>query len=109
MATYPAYGQLRGTQITRLSGIVTDEGGNGSLWVRNTYSTDKYAFTLVHYLTASQLSTLMTFYTTNKLVTWDLVYQDDSATYTGLVFLDAPQREVVKKDYFKVTVRARQQ
>ena len=58
MATYPALKQTIESTRTRLSGLVADEGGNLTLWMRNMAPTEKFKFSLFHVLVQSQLDTL---------------------------------------------------
>lgn len=93
MATYPALKQTIASTRTRLSGLVADEGGNLTLWMRNMAPTEKFKFSLFHVLVQSQLDTLMAFYAANKTTPFDLVFRDNlSVTHTNCLFLDAPQK-----------------
>ena len=65
MATYPSLSDLPKATGSAWDGIATDEGGDGSLWVRQMYPTDKYASTVAHVVNASGKSTLEAFYSAN--------------------------------------------
>ncbi len=112
MPAYPnTLKQTYDSTRVRISGLVSDEGGNATLWVRNTAPTEKYSFSIVHKLTPSQLATLENFYTTNKTVLFDFVMNDNKAvTYLNCLFTDAPQfvrREARGLDVYVVKFRQR--
>lgn len=109
MATYPTLSQSYESDRQRLDGILTDEGGDGSLWVRQSYPTDKYAFTVIHIVDATQKATLEAFYSTNKALQFDLVFRDDMTAYTGCVFVKSPQYKLISRRQWRATVQIRQQ
>ena len=110
MATYPSLKQTYESDRQRLDGIVADEGGDGSLWVRQMYPTDKYAFTVTHVVTASEKSTLEAFYSANKALQFDFVFRDElTTTYTGCVFIKSPQYKLMSRGTWRATVQIRQQ
>ncbi|MGL5003043.1 MAG: hypothetical protein ACRDAM_08890 [Casimicrobium sp.] len=93
MPTYPALRQIkRESRRERISGLVSDEGGDKSLWVRNMAPVEKFSFTIVHVLTSFELAALDLFYMNHKTALFDFVMNDNKAfTYTNCLFLDAPQ------------------
>ena len=110
MATYPTLSQTYESERTRLDGIATDEGGDGSLWVRQMYPADKHSFSVVHVVNASQKSTLEAFYSANKALAFDLVFRDDlTTTYAGCVFVKSPQYKLISRGSWRATVQIRQQ
>jgi hypothetical protein len=85
MATYPTF--VCGTNVdsmeTTLDDVQIDRASNGVPRLRAYYTAPKKAFTLVHaYASAAEKSNLLTFYNTNRLITFSLVWAGDGATYT---------------------------
>ena len=110
MATYPSLKQTYESDRQRLDGIATDEGGDGSLWVRQMYPADKYVFTVAHVVNASEKSTLEAFYVANKALQFDFVFRDElTTTYTGCVFIKSPQYKLISRGVWRATVQIRQQ
>lgn len=112
MATYPTtLKQSYDSQIIRASGIKTERGGNGSLWIRRMYTATKYDFKVVHAsLTKSEHDTLQAFYVTNLGIAFDFVWNGDGATYTNCYFIDVPQVVVqTSLRQYKVSVAIAQQ
>jgi len=110
MATYPSLKQTYESDRQRLDGIATDEGGDGSLWVRQMYPADKYVFTVAHVVNASEKSTLESFYSANKALPFDFVFRDElTTTYTGCVFVKSPQYKLISRGSWRATVQIRQQ
>jgi hypothetical protein len=110
MATYPTLSQTYESERTRLDGIATDEGGDGSLWVRQMYPADKHSFSVVHVVNASEKSTLEAFYSANKALPFDFVFRDElTTTYTGCVFVKSPQYKLISRGSWRATVQIRQQ
>ena len=54
MATYPSLKQTYESDRQRLTESSRDEGGDGSLWVRQMYPADKYVSTVAHVVNASE-------------------------------------------------------
>mgnify|MGYP006911039222 FL=1 len=110
MATYPSLKQTYESDRQRLDGIVADEGGDGSLWVRQMYPADKHSFSVVHVVNASEKSTLEAFYSANKALQFDFVFRDElTTTYTGCVFIKSPQYKLMSRGTWRATVQIRQQ
>ena len=93
MATYPTtLKQSYASQINRVSGLKTERGGNGTLWIRKMYTATKFDFKVVHAsLTKAEHDALQAFYVTNVGIAFDFVWNGDGATYTNCFFTDVPQ------------------
>jgi hypothetical protein len=90
VATYPSFGQMVGSTSQIIDDIIVDRARGGGAKVRSLYSARKTQFRLLHRLDASEITTLMTFYDTNRLLAVDLVWSGDGLTYS-CVFSGAPQ------------------
>jgi hypothetical protein len=104
---YPTYKQSYESSRTPRIGLITDEGGNNTTWVRST-GPKKWDFTLVHFLTASELASLTSFCDTNKTTPFDLVYRDDMTTYTNCIVVDGPKPQLISRGSYRVTVSIKQ-
>jgi hypothetical protein len=92
MATYPAYKQAYDSRPPLASGLKTERAGNGSLWIRKTYTSFKRDFEVVHpSLTKAEYDALITFYNANVGIAFDFTWNGDGVTYTGCYFTDVPQ------------------
>ena len=111
MATYPTLKQTIESKQVALSGIVTDEGGNLTLWVRDMAPVEKFKFSVVHVVTKAEYDTLMTFYSANKIIPFAFVYRDNLAvTYPTCLFTDRPQKVAHHaRNLFTVRVEIRTQ
>lgn len=91
--SYPNLPIMRdGTSAERQGGIDPVRATNGTLKVRRLYSADKIHFTIVHWLSDEQLSTLQAAYTAFKNSTVTLTWPEDGQNYV-CVFAAAPQYE----------------
>lgn len=106
---YPTFKQRQDSRCVRLDGLILDEGGDLTAWVRNMAPTDKFTFRVVHVLIQSQLDTLTTFYLANKTTPFDFVFRDNTAvTYTNCIFIKSPQKvENHARGLFTVVVELR--
>jgi len=104
MAAYPSIPIDNSTQISADGGISVDRAEDGTIRGRVSYAETVYTMKLVHtLLTSTQRDTLMTFYDTNKALSWTFTY--DSDTYT-LRFMGAPQHQHLSGGWWNVTVSA---
>jgi hypothetical protein len=103
MAAYPfttfskdSVGELNdGREIVRAT--------NGAAKVRQSYPSDKKAFTLLHRLKSAEKTTLSNFYGTNRDITWTLVFDGTTST---CVFAGPPRYQPLPGSLYNVTVRA---
>jgi len=91
MADYPSTLKIsKRSTAEPTSGIITDRGTDGTLRGRVLHS-DKLNFNVIHFhLSSSEVTTLKTFYTTNKALSFNFTWPVDGETYT-CIFLDKPQ------------------
>lgn len=108
MASYPSYGQMVGSSMTYMDDIRVDRAVGGNARVRSLFPATKSQFALVHRLTEAEVSSLMSFYTTNRLLPVDLTWDGDGQSYTCL-FAGPPQVKYDVNDWFEVIVRLEQQ
>lgn len=111
MATYPASLQVSlGSQEEWIDDQVADRSISGATKVRAFFSSKKRAFTIVHQnLSAAQISTLESFYDTNRLLVIQFTWVADGNTYNCL-FAGPPKISYAKMgQYADVTVKLYQQ
>ena len=82
MAAYPTLPQQIGSTEAWADDLVPDRSVSGGVKVRAFYTGVKRKFTVKHWLNATDLATLKTFYTTNRLLTFTFVWAGDGQTYT---------------------------
>ena len=110
MATYPSLKQTYESDRQRLDGIATDEGGDGSLWVRQMYPADKYVFTVAHVVNASEKKHAGGVLFSQQGAAVRLRFRDElTTTYTGCVFVKSPQYKLISRGIWRVTAQIRQQ
>ncbi len=93
MASYPTLPTTMATRDTIEDGRSVLRATNGALKVRRLYAADTKRFDLEHRLSASDKSTLDTFYGTNADLDVTYVYPADGASYT-VRFVAAPAHQV---------------
>lgn len=107
MSTYPdfAYNPSLSSSETLLDDLQVDRASNGKPRVRAFYTEPKKSFTVVHEsMTGDERGTLLAFYTTNRLMTFDFVWAADGVTYTCL-FSAPPKSDVSSGTYWTVTTQ----
>lgn len=92
MASYPSLPILMTSDVQLEAGIQSDISTDGTLSTRAFFSGQPRRFTLRHVLTASELSTLLTFFDTN--ITTTVTISWESVSYDCL-FLAAPQYQKI--------------
>jgi hypothetical protein len=104
MATYPVLPIMRpGSVMARAGGQMPVRATNGMLRVRRMFFSERSDFTLVHWLSAAQRSTLETFYQANKDLDVDFLWPGDGATY--VVRFGAPPQYAPRSDWFEARVQ----
>ena len=68
MEAYPSFSQLAGSKAIPRDDIDTDYAVNGALQQRSYYTVLKRDFAIKHLLTAADVATHRTFYTTNRIL-----------------------------------------
>lgn len=101
--SYPNLPILRDSSTSREAGIQAVRATNGLLKSRRLYSTEKMSFTVVHWLSDAQRTTLETAYQTFKNSTLTLAWPEDGQSYT-VRFAAAPQHRR-QTGYWVSTVR----
>jgi hypothetical protein len=90
MAAYPTLNAQRSSSTARNSGHDAVRATNGALKVRRMFSAEKTDFTIDHWLTSAEKSTLESFYQANKDLDVAFTWAEDGVTYT-VRFASAPQ------------------
>ncbi len=81
MATYPSFSQLYDSSVLEDDGLELSRSVSGKPRIRRYYTSTRRTFTVHHDLSSADKSTLLSFYTTNKLLTLDFVWASDGLTY----------------------------
>lgn len=103
MANYPSFGQDISSVETILDDLQVEYSSNGTLKRRILYSAPKREFSVVHTLNIVDRSTLDTFYTTNRLVSFNFTWVATGTSYT-CVFKSPPQYSMLGGGFFSATV-----
>jgi hypothetical protein len=90
MAAYPTLNAQRSSATVRNGGQEAARATNGTLKMRRLYTAEKMNFTVDHWLTDAQKSTLESFYQTNRDLDVSFTWAEDAATYT-VRFSEPPQ------------------
>lgn len=107
MATYPTFacGTGLASVETTLDDLQIDRASNGVPRLRAYYTAPKKAFSLVHpSATNAEKSALLTFYNTNRLITFNLIWAGDGATYT-CYFGGAPLTKPLPGQLWEITTQ----
>ena len=75
---------------SREAGMTPERATNGALKVRRLYPAEKTTFTLQHWISPAEKSTLEAHYQANKDLSFAFVWPSDGLTYT-VVYGAAPQ------------------
>lgn len=103
MAAYPTLPTSYGADPQNATKLLIDRAEDGTARVRS-YANDKASFKIQHpYLDATSKSTLDTFYTTNRLLTFSYTSPADGATRT-CVFAAKPVYKYEPGGYYTATV-----
>lgn len=87
MPTYPSLPIHPDSRRITRDGRDESLADNGDTYIRRFYAADKFDFELRHpALSATDMTTLTTFYNTNAGGTFDLLWPEDGVTYTNLRF-----------------------
>jgi len=92
MAAYPSFAQLAGSKAIPRDDIDADYAVNGALQQRSYYTVLKRDFAIKHLLTAADVATHRTFYTTNRILQCTFTFAGDGVTYN--VRFKGPPREL---------------
>jgi len=103
MAAYPTLNAQRSSSTVRNGGQDAQRATNGTLKMRRLYSTEKMDFTVDHWLTDAQKSTLESFYQTNRDLDVSLTWAEDAVTYT--VRFAAPPQYLRMPGWWQARVR----
>ena len=103
MAAYPTLNAQRSSGTVRGGGQDVQRATNGGLKVRRLYSTEKMDFTVDHWLTDAQKTTLESFYQTNKDLDVTFTWAEDGAAYT--VRFGAPPQYLRMPGWWQARVR----
>jgi len=103
MANYPSFTQKIGSKAEPKSGIQIDIASNGDVRGQILHSADRKIFYVEHFLSASEKSTLDTFYSTNKALEISFTWAGDSQSY-NCIFMDAPRYVPCGASRYKVSV-----
>lgn len=106
MAIYPVLPTRTGADPVPVNGIEIDRAEDGTAYGRSFYTGDKMRFEIEHPgLTATQKTTLETFYADNRLLEIDYESPVDGQTYTCL-FTGRPLFSLMPgKRFWTATVR----
>jgi hypothetical protein len=103
MAAYPFTTFSEGSIAEPQDGRLLVRASNGALKTRVMFSGDKKAYTLLHWFGTGSKSTLDSFYGTNRLLSWTLVFDGGTST---CVFAAPPKYEPLPGSLYNVTVTA---
>ena len=104
MAAYPTFNHQRsGPGPARSDGQEAVRATNGGLKVRRLYSATKSDFTIDHWLTSAEKTTLDSFYTTNRDLDVTYTSPEDSTAYT--VRFVAPPQYIRMPGWYQARVR----
>ena len=92
MAAYPSFSQLAGSKAIPRDDIDADYAVNGALQQRSYYTVLKRDFAIKHLLTATDVATHRSFYTTNRILQCTFTFAGDGVTYN--VRFKGPPREL---------------
>lgn len=82
MAAYPSLPQSPESSWDIIDNVISGRSADGTLRSRVMTAEEKHVFVIVHELTASELTTLRTFYTNNRTAeSFDLTWAGDGAVY----------------------------
>jgi hypothetical protein len=108
MANYPAFNQLVSSKPQPIDDVELTRAANGDVHGRADFSGVKWAFTVKHELNNTDLATLRSFYSANRLLSFTFVWQRDGTSYTCL-FDGPPEESPHDKNFTQVTVKVVQQ
>lgn len=92
MAAYPSFPMQRDGSTAEVdAGIQPVRASNGVLKVRRLYSADKARFQAVHWLSDTDLATLLSHYDSHRAASFALTWPHTGLTYT-VVYAGAPQQ-----------------
>jgi hypothetical protein len=104
MAAYPSFNVQRSSPgPSRSDGHDVVRATNGVLKMRRLYSATKSDFTIDHWLTSAEKTTLDSFYTTNRDLDVTYTSPEDSVAYT--VRFAAPPQYVRMPGWYQARVR----
>lgn len=104
MADYPTFGQLVGAIDDAVDDLVVDRAVNGAGFGRSFFTTAMPRFQFSHILTPSERDTLQAFYAANKTIPFNLAFQGDGVTYSGLLFEGRPKFTYIGGNRIKADV-----
>jgi hypothetical protein len=91
---YPTLPIYRQSKPQRISGRAIDRSVSGAARGRDFYGADKSVFTVEHRaLSATDRSTLASFYNSNRNTTFSFTWPSPSATYTVMFDVDGYQEQ----------------
>jgi len=102
MAAYPSFSQLAGSKAIPRDDLDTDYAVSGALQQRSYYTVLKRDFAIEHLLTAANVATHRSFYTTNRILVCTFTFAGDGVTYN--VRFKGPPKEVWSEFGWKVQV-----
>ena len=104
MAAYPSFKQLvPGSELVPLDDLTLDRAENGDIKAQALFSSVRYLGKLVHVLDKTDLATLKSFYSTNRLIQNTVTWAHDGASYT-FFFNGHYQLEYLTPKWTRVTV-----
>ena len=83
--------------------ILVDYATNGKLRQRGFYNTPPKSYSIVHTLNSADKATLITFYLTNRFLTFNFYYKPDASTHTSCMFTAPPTIAAIGGDFWTVT------
>lgn len=108
MANYPSFAQLTSSDEDQIDDVVLDRAVAGGVKARSFFTAKKRAFKVEHLLSASDRSTLDTFYDTNRGLTVTFTWAKTATAYTCFM-AGPPEYSEAPFPYTKATVRLVQQ
>lgn len=109
MAAYPSFPQLLASVREPVDDLDIDYSIAGNAKVRSYFTAVKNRFKVVHMLNATDLATLVTFYTTNRLLTFTFTWTKTSTVYTCLFAGPLREAETMMPTLTRVEVSIVQQ
>lgn len=82
MASYPDIEQLYGSTNDEDDGTIIERSVNGTPRLRTYYTSTRRTFKIIHDLSEADKDTLLTFYTTNKIINFTFTWAGDATAYT---------------------------
>jgi hypothetical protein len=103
VADYPSIMQAFGTEVVPSDGTVTDRAVSGKARLRSYFTQVRYQIKVVHDLDDTDMATLDSHYTADRLNSFSFTYAADDATYS-VRYMAPPRAKPIKGGRWAVTV-----